>query len=210
MPVSRHPLFGNTLLGTAPGTPIQPPQYRSLYIVDSQLKVLKTMHLLAAICWVGGAFSLMILSGLREAHLELSNFTALINMCVYYVDVGVVIPGIIGCIVTGLIYSVYTNFGFIKYFWIIYKWIITLNAFFWGMTFIGPWADDIFSTAVDWGVYDLLNLVHLCVMPQNSWGGFAQFLLLLSVVAISVFRPVSFFNWYEGQHHQPAGVRHGR
>lgn len=209
MPVSHHPLFGNTLLGKAPGGLPQSLPYKSLYIVDSQLKVLKTLHLLAAICWVGGAFSLMILSGLRENFVEKSTISGLINMCIYYVDVGVVIPGILGCIVTGLIYSAYTNFGFVKYFWIAYKWLITLNAFFWGMTFIGPWSDDIFAAAVEWGLYDVLNLIHSCVMPQNSWAGFAQFLLLLSVVAISVFRPVSFFNWYEGQHHQPTGVRHG-
>ena len=78
------------------------------------------------------------------------------------------------------------------------------------MLFLGPWADDLFRLSVEYGFYDLLDLIHECVMPQTSWGGFAQFLMLTSVVAISVYRPVSLLNWYDLQQQQPAGVRHGR
>lgn len=96
-----------------------------------------------------------------------------------------------------------------KFFWIIYKWLITCNAFFWGLTFLGPWSDDLFSLSVEWGMYDILNLIHDCVMPQASWGALALFIMLSSVGVISVYRPVSLFNWYDHQADQPAGVRHG-
>lgn len=205
----RHPLCGNVLLG-------RPPRPQKLtgpvYIADNQLKLVKALHLLACVCWVGGAFALMALAGLREARVENSDIAgaAVINMCIFYVDVCVVVPGVVGCIVTGLLYAVYTPFGFFKYFWIIYKWIICLNAFCWGMLFLGPWSDELFRLSVEYGFYDVLELIHECVMPQTSWGGFAQFLMLTSVVAISVYRPVSLFNWYDLQQQQPAGVRHGR
>lgn len=206
---SNHPLVGNALWGARPVPMSVPAPGRGLYIVDNPLKLLKTLHLLAAICWVGGAFSLMVLAGLRTVHREESHMASLINECIHYVDVGVVVPGVIGCIVTGFIYSVCINFGFTKFFWIFYKWVICLNAFFWGTTFLGPWSDTLFALSVQWGFYDSLNFVHDCVMPQTSWGGVAQFLLLLSMVAISVYRPTSWTNWYEGQSQQPAGVRHG-
>lgn len=209
-PVFNHPLQDNVLLGPGPKRQSRRlRESRSVYIEDSGLKLLKALHLVAAAAWMGGAFSLMALAALREVHMEEREIADLINLCIYYVDVSVVVPGIVGCILTGLIYSAYTNFGFFKFFWIIYKWFITCNAFFWGLTFLGPWSNDLFRLSVEWGVYDILNLVHDCVMPQTSWGALAQFLMLSSVAAISVYRPVSMFNWYDHQHHQPAGVRHG-
>lgn len=207
----KHPLHDNVLFGTAPTHQNRMQrESRSVYIEDSGLKLLKALHLIAAATWMGGAFALMALAALREVHLDERPAAALINLCIYYVDVSVVVPGIVGCILTGLIYSAYTNFGFFKFFWIIYKWFITCNAFFWGTTFLGPWSDDLFELSVEWGMYDILNLIHNCVMPQTSWGALAQFVMLSSVAVISVYRPVSMSNWYDHQKNQPTGVRHGR
>lgn len=181
-----------------------------VFIQDAQLKLVKALHLMASVCWVGGAFALLVLAGLREASRLDSEMVRVINLCIYYVDSLLVLPGVVGCIVTGLLYSAYTPFGFVKYFWIGYKWIVCLNAFFWGCLFLGPWSDDVFIFSVEYGFYDVLDLVYNCVMPQTSWGAYAQILLLSSVVVISVYRPVSMFNWYDYQKAQPRGVRHGR
>lgn len=206
MPVkSFHPLGDITFLAK-PKTEI--PTER-VFIQDAQLKLVKALHLMASVCWIGGAFALLVLAGLREVSRLDSELVRGINLCIFYVDSLLVLPGVLGCIVTGLLYSVYTPFGFIKYFWIAYKWIVCLNAFFWGSLFLGPWSDDLFICAVEYGFYDILDLVYNCVMPQTSWGAYLQILLLSSVVVISVYRPVSLFNWYDYQKMQPRGVRHG-
>lgn len=203
---SFHPLVDITFLSKPkPEVPTE-----RVFIQDAQLKLVKALHLMASVSWVGGAFALLVLAGLREASRLDPEMVRVINECIFYVDSLLVLPGVVGCIVTGLLYSVYTPFGFIKYFWIAYKWIVCLNAFFWGSLFLGPWADDIFILAVEYGFYDILDLVYNCVMPQTSWGAYAQILLLSSVVVISVYRPVHLFNWYDYQKTQPRGVRHGR
>lgn len=202
-----HPL--SDLCMMAQPSPMKEPK-GLLYIQDGQQKLIKTLHLLASVSWMGGAFSLLVLAALRESSRYEPDVVRVINMCIYYVDCLVVLPGVIGCLLTGLVYSVYTPFGFVKYFWIAYKWLISLSAFFWGTLFLGPWAEDVFALAEACGVRWLLDFIHNCVMPQTSWGAYAQIVMLSSVVLVSVYRPVCLWNWYDYQQLQPRGLRHGR
>ena len=203
-----HPLSDLSMM--AKPHPMKEPPKLSLHIQDGQQKLVKSLHLLAAVAWMGGAFSLLELAAGRESMEFEPEAVRVINICIYYVDCLVVLPGIIGCIVSGLLYSIYTPFGFVKYFWIAYKWLISLSAFFWGSLFLGPWADDVVALANSLGLGGLLATIHNCVMPQTSWGAYAQILLLSSVVIVSVYRPVCLWNWYDYQHVQPRGLRHGR
>lgn len=56
-----------------------------------------------------------------------------INQSTHHVDMLViVIPGAIGCLITGLIYGIFTNWGFFKHNWMMFKWTITVTAIFLG------------------------------------------------------------------------------
>jgi hypothetical protein len=51
----------------------------------------------------------------------------------------VVVPGAFGCLATGSIYSSFSNRGFFKHNWMIFKWVVTVAAILFGTFFLGPW-----------------------------------------------------------------------
>ena len=108
------------------------------------IKGMKALHLLAATAWAGGALSMQALSFLRLSSAD-PEFAAQVAVCLHFVDTWVVMPGLAGCLLTGLFYSSCTAIGFFKFAWIGYKWLISLCAGFWGTMFWGPWGDDLIA-----------------------------------------------------------------
>ena len=102
------------------------------------LRWLKGFHLIAVSCWIGGAVALIALYFLKN---KITDGAILygINRSIHHVDiVVVVIPGAFGCLITGSLYSAFSNWGFFKQKWLIFKWIVTVAAILFGTFF--PWA----------------------------------------------------------------------
>jgi hypothetical protein len=73
------------------------------------IKVAQCFHLIAVSCWVGGAVSLMLLYFLKSGVTD-GGVLYGINQSIHHVDkIVVVIPGAFGCLITGLIYSSFSN-----------------------------------------------------------------------------------------------------
>ena len=73
------------------------------------LKWLKGFHLIAVACWVGGGVALILLYFLKDGFAD-SGVLYGINQSIHHVDMAVVvIPGAFGCLLTGLIYSSFSN-----------------------------------------------------------------------------------------------------
>ncbi|MFW6147112.1 MAG: hypothetical protein ACOC6B_01825 [Thermodesulfobacteriota bacterium] len=73
------------------------------------LRWLRGFHLLAVACWIGGGISLLLLYFLKG---DVTDGKVLfgINRSIHYVDMAVVvIPGAFGCLITGLIYSIFST-----------------------------------------------------------------------------------------------------
>jgi hypothetical protein len=83
------------------------------------LKWLKGFHLIAVSCWIGGGFALVLLYFLKN---DVTDGGVLygINQSTHHVDwVVVMIPGAFGCLVTGSIFSAFSNWGFFRHTWIV-------------------------------------------------------------------------------------------
>jgi len=75
------------------------------------LKWLKGFHLIAVSCWVGGAVSLILLYFLKS-NVRDGGVLYGINQSIHHVDMAVVVlPGAIGSLITGLIYSLFSHWG---------------------------------------------------------------------------------------------------
>ena len=74
---------------------------------------MKALHLLAALAWAGGAFSMQAL-GFLKLGMDDPATVKLVEYCRYIVDSWVVMPGLIGCVLTGLFYSIFTSLGFFQ------------------------------------------------------------------------------------------------
>jgi len=165
-----------------------------------QTKWLKCFHLLAVTGWAGGAFSLLLLHFLRFKGFSSGNDLYGIDRASHLVDMGViVILGATGCFVTGLLYSIFTNWGFFRHRWIMVKWIITIFCILFGTFFLGPWETTMVNISRELGNAALRDEKYISSMYLNFWFGLLQIILIIFVTFISVFKP-----WRRNQRPKPA------
>ena len=153
------------------------------------LKWLKGFHLIAVSCWVGGAVALILLYFLKDGATD-SGILYGINQSIHHVDIAVVIiPGAFGCLITGLIYSSFSNWGFSKHTWLILKWIITAAAILFGTFFLGPWETTMMEISGKLGMSSLSDQTYLYNEKMNLIFGTIQVLILMTTIFISIFKP---------------------
>jgi hypothetical protein len=104
-------------------------------------KWLKSFHILFAGLWVGAAVSLSLKQFIINPRdgMELYGITATLK----FIDDFILIPGAIGSLLTALIYSLWTNWGWFKHRWITVKWCINILGVILGTFFLGPWLNGL-------------------------------------------------------------------
>jgi hypothetical protein len=148
---------------------------------------LKGFHSIFASTWVGAAVVLTLKQFFvsPETGGELYGITATMD----FIDIYVIIPGAIGVLVTGVIYSVWTNWGWFKHNWIIVKWVICIYGVVFGTYPLGPWVSSLAHISKEQGLAALTNptFTHnkmmLCV-----FGTFQACTLILAVF-ITALKP---------------------
>lgn len=74
----------------------------------TQTKWLKTAHLITVACWLGGALALVLLHQLRFAGVAPGSELHGIDRAAHLIDMGIVVlAGAMGCLATGLLYSLH-------------------------------------------------------------------------------------------------------
>ena len=155
------------------------------------IKTTKALHLLSATAWAGGSFSMQALSYLRLTQGLDEATQAHVAFALRFIDTWVVMPGLAGCILTGLFYSLFTSIGFVHFFWIGYKWLISLCAAFWGTLFWSPYGNELMALAEPYGLSPLLLFIRSCLLPENFWQAVMQTMIIFSMLLISVYRPLT-------------------
>jgi len=160
-----------------------------LKLSAKRLRWLKGFHLIAVSCWIGGAVALLLLYFLKNGVTDGSVLYG-INQSIHHVDmVVVVIPGAFGCLITGLLYSTFSNWGFFKHKWLIFKWIITVAAILFGTFFLGPWETTVMEISGKLGISSLNDQSYLYNQKMNVIFGGIQCIVLMIIVFISIFKP---------------------
>jgi hypothetical protein len=101
----------------------------------------------------------------------------------------VVIPGAFGCLATGLVYSIFSNWGFFKHNFLIFKWIVTVSAILFGTFWLGPWETKMMEISGKLGMAALQDREYLYNQRMNLLFGGLQCLVLMVTVFISIFKP---------------------
>lgn len=162
---------------------------RLLKLGAKGLRWLKGFHLIAVSCWIGGAVALLLLYFLKEDAGD-GGILFGINQSIHHVDMMVVvIPGAFGSLLTGLIYSAFSNWGFFRHNWMIFKWIVTVSAILFGTFYLGPWETAMMEISGRLGLASLNDPAYLYNQKMNLFFGAFQCLILMITVFISVFKP---------------------
>jgi len=104
------------------------------------VKILKMFHIFLAFCWIVGGLTLCLL--VFTTYPESGDELYMRSRILQIVDDYFIIYGAIGAFVTGLIYSIWTNWGFFKHNWITVKWILILLQMLVGTFVLGPYINN--------------------------------------------------------------------
>ena len=151
------------------------------------IKVLKIFHIFFAFSWVISAIVLCLL--IFAVHPLSGDEFYMHSRIVQIVDDYFIIPGAIGALITGLIYSIWTNWGFFKHPWITVKWVLIIVQILLGTFMLSDIVNNNVILADQLRDAALTNPAVLDnILPSKIWGSIQTFFLLF-VVVISVIKP---------------------
>lgn len=150
-------------------------------------KWLKVLHLFFVCIWVGPGVTLVAMQAAMSA--DSGGMLHGIDTSMKFVDDFLIIPGAFGCLITGLLYSLLTNWGFFRHGWITLKWIITVGGILFGTFYLGPWLNALPPASLELGLDALADPAYLRNKSLNSIWGPVQVATLIFAVAISVLKP---------------------
>lgn len=157
------------------------------YLTANGMKYLKLLHILLVIMWTGGAMALCLIAAVVSTDTGGGLITR--SLILKVIDDYLIIPGAIGCLITGLIYGIWTRWGLIKHKWVAVKLVLSIAQILFGTFVLGPWVNGnvLISGAI--GVLALADPVFNSNMHNTLIWGPVQLFFLLFMVVISIFKP---------------------
>lgn len=151
------------------------------------IKILKMFHIFFAFSWIIGALTLCLLVFITYP--ESGDEFYMRSRILQIVDDYFIIGGAVGTFATGLIYSIWTNWGFFKHRWITVKWVMIILQMLFGTFVLGPCINDNVILADQLRDTSLTDPVFFENIHMTQVWGTVQTTLLLIVIAISVQKP---------------------
>ncbi len=148
---------------------------------------LKGIHIIFVCAWIGTVLSvglIHLIMARPDAETNLYSVTSSMEL----IDKYIIAPSAIGCLLSGLAFSAFTSWGFIKFYWVALKWVTTIIQILIGTLYMTPWLKIMVSLSKEKS-FDPLNSQYLQVYNLNTYVGIGQFLLLIAIVFISVVKP---------------------
>lgn len=149
---------------------------------------LKGLHIFFCCAWIGTGIS-MILLAFVNGHTPNGDELYAVNAAIKLLDDFIIIPSAFGTLITGLLLCWLTNWGFIKYNWVIVKWIATVAQIIFGTFWLGPWTNGAAAIADAERALALQNAMYLYFRQMNSYFGTIQVLLLIALIFVTVLKP---------------------
>lgn len=151
-------------------------------------KILLSAHILLIGIWIGclSAIVLVILAG----DLLTSQTTVVAASKVIFVINDYVIMNVSTAVaVTGLLFSTFTQWGFIKYWWIILKWIAIVGLAVFLLLYYAPVVNNLAGISNVFGKDVTFSADYLKLQNDLLFYSVTQLVLLFCIIIISVFKP---------------------
>ena len=149
---------------------------------------LKGFHIFFACLWIGAAASMVLLNFVR-GHAVSGDEIWAVNASIKLIDDFIIIPAAFGCLITGILFSWLTNWGFVKFNWVIVKYVINIVAILFGTFYLGPWVNGMEAISAVERMAALQNPIYINSVKMSGYFGALQAFTLIVAVFISVFKP---------------------
>ena len=150
-------------------------------------KCVVIVHILFASIWVGATCGLLLLALLYRSFTHDIELTT-IHRVLKWLDDCLIIPSAFGSLFTGLGLSLWTNWGFFVYRWVLYKWVATVSMILFGAAFLGRWINEM-ALRSQAGLLVMQDSAFLSYAAYNRYFVSLQLGVLLFLIAISVLKP---------------------
>lgn len=151
------------------------------------MRWLKIAHLIFVAMWIGGALGLLLLIFITP-QTENPGVLSGWYRAMRGVDDFIIIPGAMGCLLTGILYGALTPWGWFRHRWITVKWVITVVGILFGTFSLGPWLNAL-GPIVDEHGLNLAATDYAHNRRMLSLFAPVQVSTLLFALAISTLKP---------------------
>jgi len=160
------------------------------------MKVLKIFHIIFGIMWIGGVMALVsIMLGVQPQGVEQMYAVAKDHLVI---DKFFLIPGGIGIVLTALIYSIFTRWGFFKVKWVGVKWVLTVVLVLIGKVYMGVTIERNMDYAAMMLAEPLPVEPFLANVRNVAIAGIVQLVGFAVILILSVMKP-----WGKSQKNLP-------
>ncbi|PRX42635.1 hypothetical protein CLV97_101124 [Planifilum fimeticola] len=95
----------------------------------------------------------------------------------------------LAALISGVLLSVWTNWGLTKYYWVLIKLILTVGIILFAIFFVSRWFSFLLSAAEQWGYAAFRRDAFQSVWMSNMLGGAVNLAALLLMTLITYFKP---------------------
>jgi uncharacterized membrane protein len=154
----------------------------------SQQNFLKTIHLISASTWMTCIIVITLMPHIAKS-ITNGDELYMYNRIFHFIDMKMVTPAAVTTLITGLIYSIFTKWGFFKHGWLIYKWVITLGLILVGTFYLGPMVTNMLEISEIKRIAALEDPYYQYGLAVGSWVSILNTSLLIIAVIVSVYKP---------------------
>lgn len=150
---------------------------------------LKGFHIVCTCAWIGAGVCMFLLNFVARPND--SHDLYVVMAALRLIDDWMIIPAAIGSLLTGLLLSWLTPWGFFKWRWVTVKWGLTVIMTLFGVFYLSPWLHEMADITVSDPIGVLHNETFLAKRWLLSLSGGPMFLAMFFLVFISVIKPWS-------------------
>ncbi|MFC7441569.1 hypothetical protein [Laceyella putida] len=112
--------------------------------------LLVSIHVLSIVAWFGGAMCMFML-GLYMKNAKNGEQLYYILSDMHLIDATLIRYPALVVFISGVLLSVWTQWGLVKYYWIVIKLVLTTLIIIFGIMFLGDWLSFLLETAHHYG-----------------------------------------------------------
>ncbi len=154
-----------------------------------QVKWLKGIHILSAGIWVTTGIVMLSFVFFMPEKISTGSQLYISNYILYFIDVYILPPSAVVCLLTGLIYSAFTGWGFFKHRWVSVKWVITVTVMLLGTFVSEPLIKEMLVLSKEKGLEALQNQNYLQTRLYQNALGLMMLSSLIFAMFVSVLKP---------------------
>jgi uncharacterized protein with FMN-binding domain len=151
-------------------------------------RILLTIHILFNGVWMGGLAAIVFLNTTKGSVFSGDQLSA-VNQILFRIHDVVVMNIGFGVIVTGLLFSLFTRWGFFDFYWVIVKWIGLIVVFLLITFFLAPVINGMAALSDVQGQQALNDPQYLAYEQQTTLVSTLLLALLTVITGVSVFKP---------------------